>query len=124
MVNPDLTDNRPVSSLTIPDDGLNVPMKKFGFVWFFHFVNKDGKKRFCASNFLTMDHDDRKNFQMICWSIEDYHRVLKELCYVEDCKIRKEAGHDNHINCSIGAFIRLDVDNRINKITIYWGPNA
>jgi hypothetical protein len=27
---------RPVSSLIIPDDGLNVHMMKFGFVWVFH----------------------------------------------------------------------------------------
>jgi hypothetical protein len=43
MANPDHTDNRPVSSLTIPDDGLNVHMKKFGFVRIFHTVNKMGK---------------------------------------------------------------------------------
>jgi hypothetical protein len=70
-VNPDHTDNRPVFSLTIPDDGLNVHRKKFGFVRVFHTVNKDGKERFWATNFLTMDHDDRKNLQAICWSIEN-----------------------------------------------------
>jgi hypothetical protein len=105
MVNPDHTDNRPVSSLTIPDDGLNVHMKKFGFVRVFHTVNKDGKERFWATSFLTMDHEDRRNLQAICWSIENYHRALKELCCVEDCKIRKEAGQRNHINCSIRAFM-------------------
>lgn len=119
MVNPDHTDNRPVSSLTFPDDGLNVHMKKFGFVRVFHTVNKDGKERFWATNFLTMDHEDRRNLQAICWSIENYHRALKELCCVEDCKIRKEAGQRNHINCSIRAFIRLEVVNRTNNITIY-----
>ena len=119
MVNPDHTDNRPVSSLVIPDDGMTVHMKKYGFVRVFHTVNKDGKERFWASNFLTMDHQDRKNLQAICWSIENYHRALKELCCVEDCKIRKEAGQRNHINCSIRAFIRLEAVNHINNITIY-----
>jgi|GEM_PF-1936440 len=119
MVNPDHTDNRPVSSLTIPDDGLNVHMKKFGFVRVFHTVNTDGKERYWATNFLTMDHLDRRNLQAICRSIENYHRALKELCCVEDCKIRKEAGQRNHINCSIRAFIRLEVVNRIKNIPIY-----
>lgn len=119
MVNPDHTDNRPVSSLTIPDDGLNIHMKKFGFVWVSHTVNKDGKERFWATNFLTMDHQDRRNLQAICWSIENYHRALKELCCIEDCKIRKVAGQRNDINCSIRAFICLEVTNSINNITIY-----
>ena len=119
MVNPDHTDNRPISSLSIPDDGMNVHMKKYGFVRVFHTVNKDGKERFWATSFLTMDHQDRRNLQSICWSIENYHRALKELGCVEDCKIRKEAGQRNHINCSVRAFIRLEVGNRIDKITIY-----
>ena len=119
MVNPDDTENLPISALVIPDDGMTVHMKKYGFVRVFHTVNKDGKHRFWASNFLTMDHQDRKNLQAICWSIENYHRALKELCCVEDCKIRKEAGQRNHINCSLRAFIRLEAANQINDITVY-----
>jgi hypothetical protein len=77
MVNPDDTENQPVSSLVIPDDGPTVHMKKYGFVRVFHTVNKDGKDRFRASNFLTMDNQDRKTLQAICWSIENFHRALK-----------------------------------------------
>jgi putative transposase len=119
MVNPDDTENCPVSSLAIPDDGCVVHMKKYGFIRLFHSINKSGKDRYWATNFLTMDHQDRKNLQAICWAIENYHRALKELCCVEDCKIRKEAGQRNHINCSLRAFIRLEAVNRLNNITIY-----
>jgi hypothetical protein len=92
MVNPDDTENRPVSDLDLPDEGLTVHMKKYGFVRVFHTVNKDGKSRFWATNFLTLDYQERENLQAIYWSIENYHRALKELCCVEDCKIRKETG--------------------------------
>lgn len=119
MVNPDHTVNCQVSSLTIPDNGMTVHMKKYGFVRVFRTVNKNGRDRFWASNFLTMVLLDRKNLQAICWSIENYHRALKELCCVEDCKIRKEAGQRNHINCSLRVFIRLEAANQINNITIY-----
>jgi hypothetical protein len=119
MVNPDKTGNHPVSALTIPDDGITVHMKKYGFVRVFHTVNKDGRNRFWASNFIIMDAQDRKNLQAICWSIENYHRALKDLCCVEKCKIRKEAGQRNYINFSLRAFIRLEVSNQINNITIY-----
>jgi hypothetical protein len=81
-----------VSSLAIPDDGMTVPLKKYGFVRIFHTVNKADKDRFWALNFLAMDLlRGRKNLQAICWSIENYYRALKELCCVEKCKICKEA---------------------------------
>lgn len=70
MVNPDDTDNRLVSFFTIPDDGLKIHMKKLGFVRVFHTINKDGKERYCATNFLTMDHQDRQNLRAICWLIK------------------------------------------------------
>lgn len=44
MVNPDDTENRPVSDLEIPEDGVTVYMKKkYGFIRVFHTVNKDRK---------------------------------------------------------------------------------
>ena len=94
-------------------------MKKYGFVKVFHTVNKAGKDRYWATNCLIMDVTDRRNLQAICWSIENYHRALKELCCVEDCKIRKELGQRNHINCSLRAFIRLETVQQRQDITIY-----
>lgn len=85
----------------------------------FHTVNKAGKDRYWATNCLTIDMTDRRNLQAICWSIENYHRALKELCCVEDCKIRKELGQRNHINCSLRAFIRLEAVQQRQDITIY-----
>jgi hypothetical protein len=119
LVNPDKTGNRPVSSLTVPDDGMVVHMKEFGFVKLFHSLNKAGKDRYWVTNCLEMDYMGRKNLQAICWAIENYHRALKELCGVEKCKIRKEAGQRNHINCALRAFIRLEVVKKEQNITIY-----
>lgn len=119
MVNPDNTENRPVASLIISEDGEVVHMKKYGFIKLFHSVNKAGKDRYWATNCLIMDAIDRRNLQAIAWSIENYHRALKELCCVEDCKIRKELGQRNHINCSLRAFIRLEAVQQQHDITIY-----
>lgn len=66
-----------------------------------------------------MDLTDRRNLQAICWSIENFHRALKELCRVEECKIRKEAGQRNHSNCSLRAYLRLEAVQQRQEITIY-----
>ena len=119
MMNPDDTKNQPVSTLTIPDDGLIVHMKKYGFVKVFHTVNRSGKDQYWATNCPIMDMTGRRNMQAIGWSIENYHRALKELCCVEDCKVRKELGQRNHINCSLRAYIRLEMAQQRGDITIY-----
>jgi len=118
-VNPDNTENRPVSALMIPYDGIVVHMKKYGFIKVFHSRNKDGKERYWATNVLTMDNTDRKNLQAISWSIENYHRELKGLCCVEKCQVRNETGQRNHIHCSLRAFIRLKVAQIQDKISSY-----
>jgi len=46
MVNPDNTGNVPVFSLLISEDGMEVHMKKYGFVKIFHTRNKAGKNDF------------------------------------------------------------------------------
>ena len=119
LVDPDKTGNRPVSSLTFADDGEVVHMRMYGFIKVFYSKNKSGKNRYWATNCLTMDSIDREVLQAVSWSIENYHRALKELCCVEDCKIRKEIGQRNHINCSLRAFIRLVVISKKYQITIY-----
>jgi len=118
-VNPDNTENRPVSSLMIPDDGMIVHMKKFGFIKVFYSKNKAEKDRYWATNCLTMDNTDRKNLQAVSWSIENYHRELKGLCCVEKCQIRNQTGQRNHIHCSLRAFIRLKVAQIRHKISSY-----
>jgi len=118
-VNPDNTENVPVSSLFIPEEGMEVHMKKYGFIKIFHTVNSDGKERYWATNCMEVDLIGRRNLQAICWSIENYHRALKELCCVEKCKIRKETGQRSHINCSIRAFVRLQAVEKVQDVTIY-----
>ena len=119
MVNPDRVENQPVSSVFLPDDGRVVHMKKYGLVRLGHSTNKNGEDRYWITNYLKMDDVDRRNLQAICWAIENYHRALKGLCCVRDCKIRKAAGQRNHINCSIRAFVRFEVAKLREKITLY-----
>lgn len=54
-----------------------------------------------------MDHEDKHVLQSICWTIENYHRALEGLCGVENCQARKVIIQQNHINCSIRAYLRL-----------------
>jgi SRSO17 transposase len=114
QVNPDKSGNVGVGSLEIPEDGLEVHLKKYGFIKVFHSVNPKGKDRFWATNLLSMDYSDRKNLQSICWTIENYHRTIKEVCCIENCPVRKRVAQKNHINCSLRAYLRFEIDHSNN----------
>jgi len=96
-----------------------VSMKEYGFVKVFRSKNKAGRDRYWITNCFEVDYMGRKNLQAIWWAIENYHRALKETCDVEKCKIRKELGQRNHINCSLSAYIRLEVAHKEQNITSY-----
>ena len=41
------------------------------------------------------------------WSIEEYHRTLKQCCNIERCQCRSARAQQNHIGMAIRAFARL-----------------
>lgn len=108
QVNPDKSGNVGVGTISIPSEGLEVHLKKYGFIRVFQSVNSRGSNRYWATNFLSMDYADRKNLQSICWTIENYHRVIKEVCCVEKCPVRKRIAQKNHINCALRAYLRFE----------------
>ncbi len=55
-----------MGKLAHPADGIEVHLKKIGFIRAFHSVNPKGKDRYWATNILQMDYADRKNLQSIC----------------------------------------------------------
>ncbi|MBN1167494.1 MAG: transposase [Methanospirillaceae archaeon] len=119
MVNPDALGNVQVSTISIPEDGLEVHLKKHGFIRVFHSYNRKGASRYWATNFIPLNGEDRLVLQSIFWTIENYHRAIKELCGVEKCQARKAEIQQNHINCSLRAYLRLEVNNLLNGVTPY-----
>ena len=53
------------------------------------------------------------------WSIERFHRALKQVCNVERFQVRNENPIKNHIFCAIKAFVKLEC-MRINKEILHW----
>lgn len=111
QVNPDRSGNVGVGTLALPADGMEVHLKKFGFIRVFHSVNPRGKDRYWATNLLQMDYADRKNLQSICWTIENYHRAIKEIGCIEKCPVRKRMAQKNHINCALRAYLRFEFEH-------------
>mgnify|MGYP006388182165 CR=1 FL=1 len=53
------------------------------------------------------------------WSIERFHRVIKQVCNIERFQVRNENPIKNHIFCALKAFIKLEF-MRFNRIISHW----
>jgi hypothetical protein len=98
--------------LDIPEDGLVVWLKKFGWVKVFrtslkdqlrHYVcslaNEDQLSAFDRNAFA--EHHDRH------WQIEQYHRAIKQVCNIEHFQVRSKGAIKNHLFAAICGFVHL-----------------
>lgn len=113
-----------VQTLTIPESGLVVYLKEFGWV-----------KVFCQSfkhevryYILHLPDDtelrqlNRQTFRQIHdshWQIESFHRVIKQVCNIERFQVRTESAIRTHCFCALQAFCKLQtmrVDGLIDNL--------
>ena len=108
LVNPDGRGNRAVSEVEISEQGTVVHLKGYGFVKVFLIVAPDGDREYWATNDLEVDELARLKFAEQYWTIETYHRGLKQCCGVERAQVRAARAQRNHIGMAIRAFLRLE----------------
>jgi len=114
LVNPDRSGNRSVSDVDIPEEGLVVHLKEYGMVKVFKTVSKHGDVDYFATGDLQMNLKRSDELQLNGWSIEVYHRGIKQCCGIERAQVRKERAQRGHILLSLRVFLRLEI-NRIMK---------
>lgn len=101
-----------VQKLDIPDEGVLVWLRDFGQVKLFRTRLKDQLR-----HYVVYLPDDKAyaafgtdNFQALHdqhWQIEQYHRLLKQVCNIERFQVRSKVAIGNHIFASLCSFIQL-----------------
>ena len=109
LVNPDRHGNRAVSEIDIGAQGQIVHLKGYGMIRVFKIVAPDGDIDYWATNDLEMSELQRLQWAEWEWSIEEYHRGLKQCCGVEKAQVRSSRAQRNHIGFAIRAFLRLEM---------------
>lgn len=107
LVNPDGTGNRPVSACAIGNGGTRVHLKGYGFILVFRIDTPDGDTEYWATSDLLMTMQRRTTTARQIWTIETYHRDIKQFCGVERCMVRSARAQRNHIGCSLRTYLRL-----------------
>jgi hypothetical protein len=108
-VNPDRTGNRPIKEVEISATGSVVHLKDYGMIKVFKMVATDGDIEYWATNDLEMSELTRVKYAGEAWTIEQFHRGIKQFSGIERCQARSRRAQRNHIGLTLRAFLRLEV---------------
>jgi len=103
----------------IPEEGLKVHLRGFGWIWVFRFVAKNGRTDYIGTNLELPTKDNIKSIVEARWSIEVYHRELKQTCGIECCQSRTGRAQRNHIHMAIIAWLEKHKRRHRELITLY-----
>lgn len=108
LVNPDRQGLRAVARVDTDAHGMIVHLKGYGLIRLFKIVAPDGDSEWWASNDLAMNALTRVRLAGYAWTIETYHRGIKQFCGVERAQVRAARAQRNHIGLCLRAFLRLE----------------
>ena len=111
----------PVSSLDWTDRSVRKAwLKGFGFVLVARIVFANGDTRYICTNDLCLTHyDDFSRESKKRWSIEEFHRGIKQTTGIEKCYSILRRSQLTHIFSSFVAFIRLELNRLRTGISWY-----
>jgi hypothetical protein len=107
-VNPDRQGLRPLSAVELSEQGRVVWLEGYGLIRVFKIVATDGDIEYWATNKVEMSVLERVKWANFAWTIEHYHRGVKQFCLIERAQVRSKRAWRNHIACCLRAFLRLE----------------
>jgi hypothetical protein len=108
-----------LAQLDIPDEGLKVHLKGYGWIKVFRFEGKNGRTDYIGTSRLDLTGEQVKTYFERRWSIEVMHRELKQTCGFGRCQSNTGRAGRNHIGLSLLALVRKHRRRRLDKTTPY-----
>lgn len=101
-----------VQKMKIPESGLTVYLKEFGWVKVFHQSFRNEARYYITylpdlEELKQLKRCEFKQLHDRHWQIEVFHRVIKQVCNIERFYVRDSQAIRNHFFCAIRAFVHL-----------------
>ncbi len=111
-----------VQSLEIPEQGLTVWLRQFGWVKLFRTWLKDQPRHYAVylpdeAQLAAFDRPAFVHLHDQHWQIEQYHRVLKQVCHIEHFHVRGPQPIRNHIFAALCGYVQLQQMRVTNLIS-------
>jgi len=108
-----------LGKLDIPNAGLTVHLKGYGWVKVFRFEGKNSRTDYIGTSRLDLTREQVKTYFGRRWSIEAMHRELKQTCGFSRCQANSGRAGRNHIGLSFIALVRKHLRRRLDNSTLY-----
>jgi hypothetical protein len=108
-----------IQALDIPEEGLKVHLRGYGWVTVFRFADNEHRTDYIATSIENPSRDNIKRLMKERWKIEVYHRELKQTCAIERCQSHSGRAQRNHICLSILTWIKRYQRRTSEKISFY-----
>jgi hypothetical protein len=104
-----------INTLDIPDEGLVVHLKGYGWIKLFRFVTKHGRTDYVGTSKLDLSRQQVKEYFERRWSVEVLHRELKQACGFTKCQANTGRAQRNHIGLSLLTWMRKHQRRRLDQ---------
>jgi hypothetical protein len=101
-------DSRPVRDVLSVAGDRQVHLRGYGQVRIIRRDDPHGVPRFYVTSMLDLSPEEFDLHHGRHWSIETYHRAIKQLCAAEGCSTRSAVAQKNHLFCVLRAFSFLE----------------
>ena len=106
------------------EDKQTVYLKDYGMVKVFRKIYKEAYRYYIigAADLKDLSGISAVDFERVHtahWSIERFHRAIKQVCNIERFQVRREHPIKNHIFCALKGFVRLEF-MRLDKTISHW----
>ena len=108
-----------ICTLDIPDEGLKVHLKGYGWIRVFRFEGKNARVDYVGTSRLDLTKEQIQSYFQRRWSIEVMHRELKQTCGFGRCQSNTGRAGRNHIGLSLLALVRKHRRRRFDQTTMY-----
>lgn len=105
--------------LAIPDEGLKIHLRGYGFITVFRFVSTERRTDYIGTNLENPTRDQILAFVKKRWEIEVFHRELKQTCGLEHCQARTSRAQRNHIVLCVLTWIKQAALRKQFNISFY-----
>ena len=95
-----------LQNLDIPEQGLRVHLRGYGWITVYRFVAKSGRTDYIGTNIESTTRSQILSYVKMRWNIETYHRELKQTCGLERCQARSSRAQRNHIVLSVLSWMQ------------------
>jgi hypothetical protein len=108
-----------LENLSIPEEGLYLHLRGYGWITVYRFVATNGRIDYIGTNMENPSREIVERLVKDRWSVEVFHRELKQTCGIECCQSQTGRAQRNHIGFSVVSWMRKAHLRNESQISLY-----